>query len=111
MNFHLLLAVNINARTCVDCIEVAQFSFGSGTPHIKNIHAYECVDGVGGGKRPITWTSIIQPTSGRLHGGSWQLVLEAHVAVQSDDFVLVLRSHMAGKWCDSAYAAILVLLV
>jgi len=49
----------------------------------------------------------MQPTSGPLHGGTCQLVLEADVAIQSDDFILVLRSHLAGKWCVSKVIAAL----
>ena len=83
----------------VDCIEVVQFSFGSSTPQIKHICAYECVDGVDSGKRPIAWTSVVQPSRVLQQAGTCQLVLESHVGIQSDDFVLVLRNHMAGKWC------------
>ena len=104
-----LAVINHRYSVYADCIEVTQFSFGSGTPHIKDVHAYECVDGVGGGKRPITWSSVMQPPSGPLQSGTCQLVLEADITVQSDDFILVLRSHMAGKWCDSEHAAVVTL--
>jgi len=90
-----------------DWMEVVQFSFGGTTPHIKDVRSYECVDGVGGGKRPITWSTVMQSLSALQHTSTCQLVLEALVDIQSDDFILVLRSHMAGKWSDSEFGAVL----
>ena len=83
---------------CVDHIEVAEFSFGSSTPYIKRVHVYECVDGVGGGKRPVAWPSVMQRFSTVRQTGTCKMVLELLVDIQSDDFILVLRSHLAGKW-------------
>jgi len=93
----------------VDCIEVVQFSFGSSAPHIKHVQAYECVDGVACGKRPVTWTSWMRPSRVRQQTGTCQLVLEADIGFQSDDFILVLRNHMAGKWCYFYLTAMFVL--
>jgi len=81
---------------------VIQFSFGCSTPHIKDVHAYECVDRVGGGKRPVSWSTVMHPAPMQSHLS--QLLLQAHVTVQSDDFSLVLHNCMAGKWCDFEYS-------
>jgi len=83
---------------CVDFIEVLEFRLGSSNPYIKHVHAYECMDRVGGGKQPVTWTNVGQCLSVLYQTGTCQLTIEAAVDMQSDDFVLVLRSHMAGKW-------------
>ena len=87
---------------CVsESIELHSFSLGDNTPFIKYIQVYECFGGKGGGgakRRPASWAGIIQPPPGLRTTQQFQIVLEADMGLQCEDFKMIFRTRLGGKW-------------
>lgn len=85
-----------------ESIELHSFSLGANTPFIKFIQVFECFSGGEGGvamRRPASWAAIIPPPSSLTTTQTFQIVLEADLGLQCDDFRMVFRSRLGGKGC------------
>ncbi|KAK2187825.1 hypothetical protein NP493_153g05005 [Ridgeia piscesae] len=82
----------------VDSIELSSFSVGEHTPYVKYVQAYECTDKLGRLKKPMSWTNIMCPPPGLSHCQQYEMVLEADVGLQCDDFKMVFATRLGGKW-------------
>ena len=85
-----------------ESIELHSFSLGDNTPFIKYMQVYECVGGEGGGcgtkRRAASWAGIIQPPAGLPTSQQFQIVLEAEVGLHCEDFKMIFRTRLGGKW-------------
>ena len=81
-----------------DSIELSSFSVGEHTPYVKYVQAYECTDKLGRLKKPMSWTNIMCPPPGLSHCQQYEMVLEADVGLQCDDFKMVFATRLGGKW-------------
>ena len=81
-----------------DSIELSSFSVGEQTPYVKYVQAYEYTDKVGRLKKPMSWSSVMRPPSGLNHFQQYEVVLEADVGLQCDDFKMVFTTRLGGKW-------------
>ncbi|KAL5008759.1 hypothetical protein ScPMuIL_014340 [Solemya velum] len=80
----------------LDHIELTAFTFGGQTPSIRHVHVFEYSDGVGGSK-PVTWVSIDKPPRGLDKMSSFEVVLEADISTQCEDFRMVFSSRVGSK--------------
>jgi len=71
---------------------------GGDSPIAKCVRVYECTDGLGGGKVPLSWTSAGCPPHILSEANQHQLVLEMNVEMHSDDVTMVFRTRLGGKW-------------
>lgn len=81
----------------LESLELESVSFGDKTPFIKYIQVYECADGVGGGKRPLSLSVAMQPPPGLQQAHQFQLVLEVDLGVQCDEFLMILRARLSTR--------------
>jgi len=79
-------------------IELDSFTMGTKTPFIKYMRIFESTEGLGGGRRPMSWANVAQPPAGLTQASRYQVVLDTHVGLQSDDFMMVFHATMGGKW-------------
>lgn len=82
----------------LESLELESLSFGDKTPFIRFIQVYECADGVGGGKRPLSLSIAMQPPPGLQQAHQFQLVLEIDLGIQCDDFLMILRARLGPKY-------------
>ena len=65
---------------------------------MKYVHVYEYVDGGPGGKKPMSWSNVAQPPPGLVTAQQYQVVIEAEVGLNCDDFKMIFRTRMGGRW-------------
>ncbi|ELT88133.1 hypothetical protein CAPTEDRAFT_221179 [Capitella teleta] len=84
----------------IESIELDSFSLGSNTPFIKYIQVFECFSGEGGVamRRPASWAAIIPAPANLSTTQQFQIVLEADLGLQCEDFRMVFRTRLGGKW-------------
>ena len=68
------------------------FTLGENTPYVKYVQVYECIDA--GGRTPMTWTNVGSPPPQLTALQQYQLVIEADVGLQCDDFKMVFRTRV-----------------
>ena len=78
-----------------ESIELHSFTVGENTPFIKYMKVYECSDN---NKKPLSWLNISSPPPGLALSQNYQIVLEADVALHAEDFKMVFRTRLGGKW-------------
>ena len=84
-----------------ESIELHSFTVGENTPFIKYMKVYECSDN---NKKPLSWLNISSPPPGLALSQNYQIVLEADVALHAEDFKMVFRTRLGGKWWDYNFA-------
>ena len=78
-----------------ESIELDAFSLGECTPFVQYVKVFEVGDG---GKKPMSWMNINQPPPGLPQAQYYQAVVEADVGLQSEDFKMIFRTRLGGKW-------------
>ncbi len=78
-----------------ESIELLGFTVGENTPFFKYVKVYECS---GNSKKPLSWLNISSPPPGLALSQNYQIVLEADVALHAEDFKMVFRTRLGGKW-------------
>ncbi|XP_064601756.1 uncharacterized protein LOC135467816 isoform X3 [Liolophura sinensis] len=78
--------------TFINQIELFSFMIGEETPHLKNVTVFEFDDGYPGGQKPINWRTVMQPPFGLHKLSSFKVVVEADLALHSNDFKMTFRS-------------------
>lgn len=78
-----------------ESIELHSFTVGENTPFFKYLKVYECSDN---SKNPLSWLNISSPPRGLSLAQNYQIVLEADVALHAEDFKMIFRTRLGGKW-------------
>ena len=90
--------MNVNSEhlfSISETIELLSFTVGEHTPFIKYMKVYECSDD---SKTPLSWQNISSPPPGLSLSQNYQIVLEADVALHAEDFKMIFRTRLGGKW-------------
>ncbi|XP_063430371.1 uncharacterized protein LOC134712590 isoform X2 [Mytilus trossulus] len=78
----------------LDKLSLEVFTFGDHTPSIKYIRTFEYMDGVPGGRKPVSWVNINTPPTGLDKVSSYQLVCEVDTQNLLDQFQMVFAARV-----------------
>ena len=84
--------------TLSEHIELESFTLGDKTPFIKYLQVYEYAEGSAGGKKAVSWSTVTQPPAGLPRLQQYQIVLEADVGLHCEEFKMIFRTRLGGKW-------------
>lgn len=71
-------------------MELRHFTLGDQTPHVSSVRAFDVTGG--GVRRPLNASTLARPPAGLALRLNHQVVLEADVRLDCDDFRMVLRA-------------------
>ncbi|XP_052057685.1 uncharacterized protein LOC127698326 isoform X3 [Mytilus californianus] len=78
----------------LDKLNLEVFTFGDHTPSIKYVRTFEYMDGVPGGRKPVSWVNINTPPTGLDRVSSYQLVCEVDTQNLLDQFQMVFAARV-----------------
>ena len=78
-----------------ESIELYSFTVGEHTPFIKYMKVFELSEGC---KKPLSWLNASQPPPGLTKSQQYQIILEMDLGLHSEDFKMVFRTRLGGKW-------------
>ena len=93
-----LIKVHLNFAFLTDKLELSVFTFGDHTPSIKYVRSFEYMDGVPGGRKPVSWTNINTPPTGLDKVSSYQLVCELDTQNLLDQFIITKLHWKVKSW-------------